>query len=152
MANDTTACGQIITASDFLLELRNVKTPENFYAEVGRIKMAAHSAKYDPVELMEVKKKNGHSDEPINGRAEEALPGQANCSRSGSHRVQVSTEGPRQKEAITMLFIILVVVLILALVAAVPVWPHSRGWGYFPSGLIGLVILILLALSLSGRL
>jgi hypothetical protein len=51
-----------------------------------------------------------------------------------------------------MLFIILVVVLILALVAAVPVWPHSRGWGYFPSGLIGLVILILLALSLSGRL
>jgi Protein of unknown function (DUF3309) len=51
-----------------------------------------------------------------------------------------------------MLFIILVVVLILALTAAVPVWPHSRGWGYFPSGLIGLVILILLALSLSGRL
>ncbi|HXM03605.1 MAG TPA: DUF3309 family protein [Chthoniobacterales bacterium] len=51
-----------------------------------------------------------------------------------------------------MLFIILVVVLILALVAAVPVWPHSRSWGYFPSGLIGLVILILLALSLSGRL
>jgi hypothetical protein len=51
-----------------------------------------------------------------------------------------------------MLFIILVVVLILALVAAVPVWPHSRGWGYFPSGFIGLVILILLALSLSGRL
>jgi hypothetical protein len=57
MANDKTACGQIITACDFLLELRNVKTPENFYAEVGRIKMAADSAKYDPVELMEVKKK-----------------------------------------------------------------------------------------------
>jgi hypothetical protein len=56
MANDKTACGQIITACDFLLELRNVKTPENFYAEVGSIKMAADSAKYDPVELMEVKR------------------------------------------------------------------------------------------------
>ena len=56
MANDKTACGQIITACDFLLELRKVKTPENFYAEVGRIKMAADSAKYDPVELMEVKR------------------------------------------------------------------------------------------------
>jgi uncharacterized protein DUF3309 len=51
-----------------------------------------------------------------------------------------------------MLFVILVVVLILALVAAVPVWPHSRGWGYYPSGLIGLVLLILLGLSLSGKL
>jgi hypothetical protein len=56
MANDTTACGQIITACDFLLELTNVKTPENFYGEVGRIRMAADSAKYDPVELMEVKR------------------------------------------------------------------------------------------------
>jgi hypothetical protein len=51
-----------------------------------------------------------------------------------------------------MLFVILVVVLILALVAAVPVWPHSRGWGYYPSGLIGLVLMILLGLSLSGKL
>jgi hypothetical protein len=51
-----------------------------------------------------------------------------------------------------MLFAILMLVLVLALAAAVPVWPHSRGWGYFPSGLIGVVILILLALSLSGRL
>jgi hypothetical protein len=57
MANDTTACGQIINACDFLLELKNIKTPENFYAEVGRIRTAANSAKYDPVELMEVKRK-----------------------------------------------------------------------------------------------
>jgi hypothetical protein len=56
MANDTTACSQIITACDFLLELKNVKTPANFYGEVGRIRMAADSAKYDPVELMEVKR------------------------------------------------------------------------------------------------
>jgi len=51
-----------------------------------------------------------------------------------------------------MLFVILEVILIVALTASLPVWPHSRGWGYYPSGLIGLVILILLALSLSGRL
>jgi hypothetical protein len=51
-----------------------------------------------------------------------------------------------------MLFVILVVVLMLALVAAVPVWPHSRGWGYYPSGLIGLVLMILLGSSLSGKL
>jgi Protein of unknown function (DUF3309) len=51
-----------------------------------------------------------------------------------------------------MLLAILVVILALALTASVPVWPHSRGWGYYPSGLIGLVLLILLALSVSGRL
>ena len=56
MANDTPACSQIITACDFLLELKNVKNPPNFYGEVARIKMAADSAKYDPVELMEVKR------------------------------------------------------------------------------------------------
>jgi Protein of unknown function (DUF3309) len=51
-----------------------------------------------------------------------------------------------------MLLVILVIVLLLALTASVPVWPHSRGWGYYPSGLIGLVLLILLALSFSGTL
>jgi hypothetical protein len=51
-----------------------------------------------------------------------------------------------------MLLAILVVILILALTASLPVWPHSRGWGYYPSGFIGLVLLILLALSISGRL
>jgi hypothetical protein len=51
-----------------------------------------------------------------------------------------------------MLFVILIVILTLALTGSLPVWPHSRGWGYYPSGLIGLLLLILLALSLSGRL
>jgi hypothetical protein len=87
MANDTTACGQIITACDFLLELKNVKTPENFYAEVGRIRMAADSAKYDPGRVDGNQKTAGRSDEPINRRAEEPVPGQANRGRSGSHRV-----------------------------------------------------------------
>ena len=47
---------------------------------------------------------------------------------------------------------ILLVVLILLLVGAFPAWPHSRGWGYLPSGGIGLVLLILVVLWLLGRL
>jgi hypothetical protein len=47
---------------------------------------------------------------------------------------------------------ILLVILILMLLGAVPVWPHSRNWGYGPSGGLGLVVLILLILLLTGRL
>ena len=51
-----------------------------------------------------------------------------------------------------MLGTVLIVVLILMLVGAVPRWPHSRDWGYFPSGGLGLVLVILIVLLLSGRL
>lgn len=47
---------------------------------------------------------------------------------------------------------ILLILLILMLVGAIPSWPHSRGWGYGPSGGLGLVLLILLILVLTGRL
>ena len=47
---------------------------------------------------------------------------------------------------------ILLVILILMLLGAVPAWPYSRGWGYYPSGTLTLVILILLLLALTGRL
>jgi hypothetical protein len=47
---------------------------------------------------------------------------------------------------------ILLVILVLMLVGAVPAWPHSRSWGYAPSGTLGLVLLILLVLVLTGRL
>ena len=47
---------------------------------------------------------------------------------------------------------ILLVVLILMLLGAVPTWPHSRSWGYGPSGGLGLVVIILLVLVLTGRL
>jgi hypothetical protein len=47
---------------------------------------------------------------------------------------------------------ILIIILVLALLGVLPTWPHSRGWGYGPSGLLGLVVLILLVLALSGRL
>ena len=47
---------------------------------------------------------------------------------------------------------ILLVVLILFVVGALPTWPHSKNWGYYPSGGLGLVVVILLVLILMGRL
>ena len=46
---------------------------------------------------------------------------------------------------------ILIVFLILMLVGALPTWPHSRSWGYYPSGGLGLVLVILIILLLLGR-
>ena len=51
-----------------------------------------------------------------------------------------------------MLATILIVVLVLMLVGAMPTWPHSRGWGYYPSGGLGIVLVILVVLLLMGRL
>ena len=48
--------------------------------------------------------------------------------------------------------IILIVILVLALVGAFPAWPYSRGWGYYPSSGLGLVVVVLLILVLLGRL
>jgi hypothetical protein len=47
---------------------------------------------------------------------------------------------------------ILIIVLVLLLVGALPTWPYSSGWGYYPSGGLGLVVLILVVLLLMGRL
>jgi hypothetical protein len=46
---------------------------------------------------------------------------------------------------------IILIVLLLMLVGAIPAWPHSRGWGYGPTGGLGLVVLVLLVLLLTGR-
>ena len=46
---------------------------------------------------------------------------------------------------------ILLIILVLALVGAIPSWPHSRSWGYGPSGGLGLVVVILLILLLLGK-
>jgi len=46
---------------------------------------------------------------------------------------------------------ILVVILVLMLVGALPSWPHSRNWGYYPSGGLGLILLIVIVLLLMGR-
>ncbi len=46
---------------------------------------------------------------------------------------------------------ILIILLILLLIGAIPTWPHSAGWGYYPSGGIGLVLLIVIILLVLGR-
>ena len=51
-----------------------------------------------------------------------------------------------------MLTTILIIILILILLGAFPSWPHSRGWGYGPSGVVGLILVILLILLLLGKL
>ena len=50
-----------------------------------------------------------------------------------------------------MLSTVLLVVLILLLVGAIPNWPYSRGWGYGPSGILGIVLVVVLVLALTGR-
>lgn len=47
---------------------------------------------------------------------------------------------------------ILLIILILLLLGAVPAWPHSRNWGYGPSGLVGVLVIVLIVLLLTGRL
>ena len=47
---------------------------------------------------------------------------------------------------------ILLIILILALLGALPTWPYSGGWGYYPSGGLGLVLVVVLVLVLMGRL
>ena len=51
-----------------------------------------------------------------------------------------------------MLSTILIILLILLLIGAVPNWGYSRGWGYGPSGLLGIVLIIVIILALTGRL
>ncbi len=50
-----------------------------------------------------------------------------------------------------MLGTILIVVIVLLLIGALPTWPHSRQWGYLPSGGLGLILLILFLLLVFGR-
>ena len=46
---------------------------------------------------------------------------------------------------------VLLVILVLMLLGAIPAWPHSRSWGYMPSGTLGLLLIIVLILMLAGR-
>ncbi|HEY7096743.1 MAG TPA: DUF3309 domain-containing protein [Terriglobales bacterium] len=46
---------------------------------------------------------------------------------------------------------ILIIILVLLLIGALPTWPYSSGWGYYPSGGLGLIVLIVIILALSGR-
>lgn len=50
-----------------------------------------------------------------------------------------------------MIGTILLIILVLLLLGAVPTWPHSRGWGYGPSGILGILAIVLIVLLLMGR-
>lgn len=76
--------------------------------------------------------------------------------RPGTKIAEVWGTGPtgslalfRRKEA--AMSTILLIVLILLLIGAVPTWPHSRSWGYFPSGILGIVLIVLVVMLLTGR-
>ena len=66
-------------------------------------------------------------------------------------RGEPASPGRPAKKGGTMLTTILIIILILLLLGAFPAWPHSRGWGYGPSGVVGLVLVIVLILVLLGR-
>jgi hypothetical protein len=51
-----------------------------------------------------------------------------------------------------MLSTILIIILILLLIGALPTWPYSSGWGYYPGGGVGLILIIIIILALMGRL
>jgi Protein of unknown function (DUF3309) len=74
--------------------------------------------------------------------------------RGGAVRVLCPPRGDdqQQKEQIMSLGTILLVVLILMLVGVLPVWPHASSWGYGPSGVVGLILVIVIVLFLLGRL
>ncbi len=46
---------------------------------------------------------------------------------------------------------LLLILIVLALVGAIPAWPHSRGWGFAPSGAVGIILIVLVVLLVSGR-
>jgi Protein of unknown function (DUF3309) len=47
---------------------------------------------------------------------------------------------------------LLIIVVVLLLIGALPTWPHSKTWGYYPSGLLGLILLVFLLMVVTGRL
>jgi hypothetical protein len=47
--------------------------------------------------------------------------------------------------------LLLIVILLLLMVGTTPAWPHSRGWGYYPSGTVGLILMILIIMMLLGH-
>lgn len=47
--------------------------------------------------------------------------------------------------------LVLVILLVVVLLAVLPTWPYSTGWGYYPSGIVGLIVLVLLIMALTGR-
>jgi hypothetical protein len=79
------------------------------------------------------------------------------AARESSDKAVISQDGfleihRANRKGVSMLFFILTIVLIIALLGSIPKWPHSRSWGYYPSGGVGLILVVLLVLYLLGRL
>jgi hypothetical protein len=71
----------------------------------------------------------------------------------GTGGARSEPEGGNEKRKTAMsIGTILLIILILLLLGVLPTWPHSRGWGYYPSGGIGLILIIIIVLLLLGRL
>jgi Protein of unknown function (DUF3309) len=76
--------------------------------------------------------------------------GCGDCSRNFCSMVALLRQGLGRSED-TMLGTILIIVLILLLIGALPTWPYSTGWGYYPGGGLGLILIIVIVLVLIGR-
>ena len=87
---------------------------------------------------------NGNAEQPA-GKAKGAVGKDKQVLRKA-----LSTRVSREW-SIAMLGTVLIVILVLLLVGALPTWPHSKSWGYYPSGGLGLILLILLILLLLGH-
>jgi Na+/melibiose symporter-like transporter len=71
--------------------------------------------------------------------------------RIGPDRVFARTRLIQQRSSAMTLGTLLVIILILILIGAIPNWGYSRGWGYGPSGIVGVVLVVVLVLLLMGR-
>jgi len=65
--------------------------------------------------------------------------------------IRATTHGIEKQENEVTMYTILLIILILLLIGALPTWPYSSGWGYYPSGGLGVILLIILVLMLLGR-
>jgi hypothetical protein len=83
------------------------------------------------------------------------LPGRTQASRPEQWNFCTAATFPVPRldwsEETPMLSTILIVILILLLIGALPAWPYSTGWGYYPGGGLGLVLIIVVVLALMGR-
>jgi hypothetical protein len=75
-----------------------------------------------------------------------------NGAKRGLDPKEAGTEIDNYEEEIMSLGTILLIVLILMLIGVIPTWPHSRSWGYWPSGALGVIVLIIIILLVTGRL
>ena len=71
---------------------------------------------------------------------------------SGARSINIDTSAPKGNDVRYIMRTILLIILVLLLLGLVPAWPYSQGWGYYPSGGVGIILLIVIILALTGRL